>query len=133
MSCKSAVNTANTTSTSVAVNAAIPLGTVQHRCGCALNAAATGVTISQSGYYLVNVNITFTAPAAGVVAVTLQDNGASVPGATAAESVTTANTEQHTVAFTTMVRSATGADTLTLVNTGIAFTPSNVAVTVVKI
>lgn len=135
MSCKSAVYIANNISGNVATNTAIPLGTIQRRYGCSLNAASSGVTLNDCGYYLVNATITFTAPATGVVAITLQQDGVSVIGATAAESVNTATTEQHTVAITAIVRVFGGnaPDTLTLLNTEIAFTPSNVSVSVVKI
>lgn len=132
MSC-AAIYTANTASQSVAVNAAVNIGTIQRRFGCALNAGASSVSISKPGYYAVNAIVTYTAPAAGVAAVSLQQNGAQVNGATVADTVTTAVTEQNTMSLTAIVRSTSGNDTLTLVNTGIAITPSNVAVTVVKL
>lgn len=132
MSC-AAIYTANTASQSVGVNTAINLGTIQRRFGCALNAGSTSVSIGKPGYYAVSAIITFTAPAAGVAAVSLQQNGAQVPGATVADTVTTATTEQNTVSIVAIVRSTTGNDTLTFVNTGIAFTPSNVAVSVIKL
>ena len=132
MSC-AAIYTANTASQSVGVNTAVNLGTIQRRFGCALNAGATSISISKPGYYAVTAVVTFTAPAAGVAAMSLQQNGAQVPGATVADTVTTATTEQNTMTLVAIVRSTSGADTLTLVNTGIAFTPSNVAVSVVKL
>lgn len=132
MSC-AAIYTANTASQSVGVNTAVNLGTIIRRFGCALNAGSTSVSVSKCGYYAVTAVITFTAPATGVAAVSLQQNGAQVPGATVADTVTTATTEQNTMTLIGIVRSTTGADTLTLVNTGIAITPSNVAVTVVKL
>lgn len=132
MSC-AAIYTANTASQSLAVNGITQLGTIQRRFGCALNAGSSSVSISKCGYYLVNAIITYTAPAAGVAAVSLQQNGVQVPGATVADTVTTAVTEQNTVSLTAIVRSTSGNDTLTFVNTGIAITPSNVAVTVVKL
>lgn len=128
-----AIYTANTASQSVGVNTALNLGTIQRRFGCALNAGASSVSISKCGYYVVNAIVTLTAPAAGVAAISLQQNGAQVPGATVADTVTTATTEQNTVSLTAIVRSTTGNDTLTLVNTGVAITPSNVALTVVKL
>lgn len=132
MSC-AAIYTANTASQSVAVNAAVNIGTIQRRFGCALNAGASSVSISKPGYYAVNAIVTYTAPAAGVAAVSLQQNGAQVNGATVADTVTTAVTEQNTMSLTAIVRSTSGNDTLTLVNTGIAITPSNVAMAVVKL
>lgn len=132
MSC-AAIYTANTASQSVAVNAAVNIGTIQRRFGCALNAGASSVSISKPGYYVVNAIVTYTAPAAGVAAVSLQQNGAQVNGATVADTVTTATTEQNTMSLTAIIRSTSGNDTLTVVNTGIAITPSNVAMTVVKL
>lgn len=132
MSC-AAIYTANTASQSVGVNTAVNLGTIQRRFGCALNAGATSVSISKPGYYAVTAVVTFTAPATGVAAVSLQQNGAQVPGATVADTVTTATTEQNTMTLIAIVRSTTGADTLSFVNTGVAITPSNVAVSVVKL
>lgn len=135
MSCKSAVNIANTSSTNVATNANIPLGTIQRRYGCALNATGNGIQLNAPGYYLVTASITFTAPATGVVSVTLQQDGVSVNGATAADTVTTALTEQNSISLNTIVRVFNGSapDVLTLLNTGIAFTPSNISVSVIKI
>ena len=133
MSFSSAIYTANTASQTLAVNAAAQLGTIQRRYGCALNAGSSSISISKCGYYLVNMTVTYTAPAAGVAAVSLQQNGTQVAGATVADTVTTAVTEQNTMSLTAIVRSTSGNDTLTLINTGIAITPSNVAVTVVKL
>lgn len=132
MSC-AAIYTANTASQSVAVNAAVNLGTINRRFGCALNGGSSSISISKCGYYAVNVIVTYTAPATGVAAVSLQQNGAQVPGATVADTVTTATTEQNTMSLTAIVRSTSGNDTLTVVNTGIAITPSNVAMTVIKL
>lgn len=132
MSC-AAIYTANTASQSVGVNTAVNLGTIQRRFGCALNAGATSISINKSGYYAVTAVITFTAPAVGDVTLSLQQNGAQVPGATVSDTVTTATTEQNTMTLIAIVRSTTGNDTLTFVNTGVAITPSNVAVSVVKL
>lgn len=132
MSC-AAIYTANTALQSVGVNAAVNIGTIQRRFGCALNAGATSISINKSGYYAVTAVVAFTASAAGDATLSLQQNGAQVPGATVSDTVTTATTEQNTMTLTAIVRSITGNDTLTFINTGVAITPSNVAVTVVKL
>lgn len=135
MSCAAAIQTANTTSTATATNAAINLGTVQHRQNkCALTGSASGIVLEEPGYYPIFATITFTAPATGNVAISGQLNGGQLIGVTAAETVNTALTELHTVALTGLAYVPCGAApaTLTLVNTGIAFTPSNVSVTVIK-
>lgn len=129
----SSIYMANTASQNVAANSAINLGSIIRRFGCALNGGGTSVNVGKCGYYLVEAVVTFTAPTTGVVAVSLQDNGAQVPGATAADTVATATTEQNSVSLSAIVRSTSGNDVLTLVNTGIAFTPSNVSFTVVKL
>lgn len=133
MSCSNAIYVANTASQTVAINSAVNLGSVLRRFGCGISGGGSGISISKCGYYLVTANVTFTAPTTGVVAMSLQDNGQQVAGATAAESVATATTEQHTISITAIVRSIAGADTLSIVNTGIACTPSNVAITVTKL
>ena len=135
MSCMAAIQTANTTSTATATNATINLGTVQHRQNkCALTGAASGIILEEPGYYPVFATITFTAPATGNVAISGQLSGGQMIGVTAAETVNTATTELHTVALTGLAYVPCGSApaTLTLVNTGIAFTPSNVSVTVIK-
>lgn len=132
MSC-AAIYTANTASQSVGVNTAVNIGSIQRRFGCAINAGGTSISINKPGYYAVTAVVTFTAPATGVAAVSLQQNGQQVPGATVADTVTTATTEQNTMTLIGIVRSVCGNDSLSLVNTGIAFTPSNVAVSVVKL
>lgn len=130
----SAIYMANTASQTVAAASALNLGSIIRRFGCALNGGASSVTVGKCGYYLVEAVITFTAPTAGVVAVSLQQNGQQVPGATVADTVATATTEQNSVSISAIVRSTSGNDTLSLVNTGaIAFTPSNVSVTAVKL
>lgn len=133
MSCSNAIYMANTTSQNVAANSTINLGSIIRRFGCGIDGGGTSVSISKPGYYQVVATITYTAPATGVAAVSLQDNGGQIPGATAADTVTTAVTEQNTMTIAGIVRSVNGADSLTLVNTGIAFTPSNVSVSVAKL
>lgn len=135
MGCKSNIYATNTTTASVIANGTLPLSTIVRKYGCATNLLGNAVTLNESGYYLVNVTATFTAPVAGVVAVTLQNNGSAVSGATAATTVTTATTENRSVAFTAIVRAFCGStpNALTLVNTGVAATFSNIAISVVKI
>lgn len=135
MSCKSNIYAVNTTSTAVTANSTIPVTTIVRRYGCDVNLLGNAVTLNAPGYYLVNVSATFTAPVAGNVAVTLQDDGVVVPGATAASTITTATTQSSEVSLSAIVRVFCGStpDALTLVNTGVAATFSNVAISVVKI
>ena len=135
MSCKSNIYVVNTASTAVVANGVIPVSTIVRRYGNNINAAGSSVTINEAGYYLVSANVTFTAPVAGVVSIALQDDGSTVPGAVAATTVTTATTEPRSLSLTAIVRVFCGSapDALTLLNTGVAATYSNVALSVVKI
>lgn len=134
MSC-AAIQIANIVSTATAVGAVINLGTVQHRQNkCALSGSASGVILREPGYYTISATVTFTAPAAGNVTVVGRLNGEQLAGVTATETITTPNTEVRTVALTGLVYIPCGSApaTLTLANTGVASTITNVSVTVVK-
>lgn len=135
MSCKSNIYAVNTTSAAVVANGTLPLTNIVRRYGCAANLSGNAVSLSESGYYLVNVNATFTAPVAGVVTIALQDDGVAVQGATASTTITTATTEVRSLNFTAIVRvfCNSAPDALTVVNTGVAATYSNIAISVVKI
>lgn len=138
MSCNSLIDVATTTSTSVLANAAIPFNTIVRRRGRDIGQSGTAVAISDCGsnFYLVNVTVTFTAPAAGTVTVALQQNGAAVVGGAASTTVSTATTEVRSLSFAAIVRTFNSQniiDTLTLLNSGVAITVTNAAMTVVKL
>lgn len=138
MSCNSLIDVATTTSTSVLANAAIPFNTIVRRRGRDIGQSGTAVAISDCGsnFYLVNVTVTFTAPAAGTVTVALQQNGAAVVGGAASTTVSTATTEVRSLSFAAIVRTFNSqniVDTLTLLNSGVAITVTNAAMTVVKL
>lgn len=137
MSCKSNLYAATTSSTSVVAGAVLPLSTTVRRRGSDINLSGNSVAITDCGsnYYLVSVNATFTAPVAGVVTLSLQQNGTVVTGATASTTITTATTEVRSLSFTAIVRTFNnqGIDSLSVVNTGVAATFSNIAITVEKL
>lgn len=135
MSCKSNINIVTTSSSAVVAGGTLPLTTIVRRYGCALNQSGNSVLLNESGYYLVNVTATFTAPVAGVVALTLNQNGSAVTGATSSTTITTATTEVRSLSFSAIVRVVCGAapSTLSIVDTGVAATFSNIAINVVKI
>lgn len=138
MSCNSLIDVATTTSTSVLSGGVIPFSTVVRRRGREVGQAGSAVAISDCGsnFYLVSVTATFTAPATGVVQLTLQQNGSSVVGGTASTTISTASTEVRSLSFTAIVRTFNNAnlvDTLTLLNSGVAITLSNVAMSVIKL
>lgn len=137
MSCKSLINVATTTSSSVVANATLPLTTIVRRRGNDVNLSGNSIAITDCGsnYYLVSVTATFTAPVAGIVTLNLQQNGANVVGATASTTITTATTEVRSLSFTTIIRTfnANAIDSLTVVNTGVGATFSNIDVVVEKL
>lgn len=135
MSCKSNINIVTTSSSAVVAGGTLPLSTIVRRYGCALNQSGNSVLLNESGYYLVNVTATFTAPVAGVVTLVLNQNGNDVPGATGSSTITTATTEVRTISFSAIVRVVCGTapSTLSIVDTGIDATFSNIAINVVKI
>lgn len=138
MATKPNIYVANTTSTSVLANSIIPLGSIIRRyCQCTLNLSGNAIIVDDkySNYYLVTVSGTFTAPAAGVVTLQLIQNGTNVVGATASETITAAGTETRSISFTAIIRATCGCaiDTLTVLNSGVAATFTNMTVTVERI
>lgn len=138
MSCNSLIDVATTTSTSVLADGVIPFSTIVRRRGREIGQAGSAVAISDCGsnFYLVNVTATFTAPVAGEVTLTLQQNGSAVIGGTASTTITTATTETRSLSFSAIVRTYNNqsiVDVLTLVNSGVAITLSNVAMSVIKL
>lgn len=135
MSCKSNINVVTTASSAVVAGGVLPLSTIVRRYGCSLNQSGNSVLLNDAGYYLVNVTATFTAPDAGVVSLTLNQNGSAVTGATVSTTITTATTEVRSLSFSAIVRVVCGSvpSTLTLINSGVEATFSNIAINVVKI
>lgn len=137
MSCKSNIYVATTSSSAVVANGTLPLATVVRRRGNDVNLSGNAVAITDCGsnYYLVSVNATFTAPAAGIVTLNLQQNGVNVTGATASVTVTTPTTEVRSLSFTAIIRTfnSQGIDALSIVNAGVAATFSNITMTVEKL
>lgn len=84
--------------------------------------------------YLIAVNATFTAPAAGTVVLNVSRNGTPIEGATASAVVSMANTEVHSLSFTMTVKSLLAApDTLSIVNAGVAANFSNVELDIYRL
>jgi hypothetical protein len=137
MSCKSLIDVATTTLTTVVENGIIPLATIIRRRGNEVNLNGNAISITDCGsnYYLVVVTATFTAPVAGVVTLNLQQNGSNVAGATASTTITTATTEVRSLSFPVIVRTFNnvGIDTLSLVNAGVGATFSNISIVVEKL
>ncbi len=137
MSCKPNIYVTNTTSSSVIANGILPLSTTVRRRGFDITQSGNSISIEDQGsnYYLVTVNATFTVPVAGVVSLALQQNGATVTGATASTTITTPTTEVRSLTFSAIIRTFNniGVDNLTVINNGVAATYSNIAITVEKL
>ena len=137
MSCKPNLYVTTTTSSSVVANGILPLATTVRRRGYDITQSGNSISIEDQGsnYYLVNVDATFTVPVAGVVSLSLQQNSADVTGATVSTTVTTPTTEVRSLSFSAIIRTFNniGVDNLTIVNSGVAATFSNIGFTVVKL
>ena len=121
-----------TTESSVLANGIIPLININRRRGQVVNGGTNSVLLYRPGYYKVNATITFTAPAAGDVEIKAQKNGTDVVGMESSTSITTATTEVRSLAISGIVRVFCNEDlaTLTLVNSGVEITISNVEIDV---
>ena len=133
----------STSDQTVAVNATILFednGVVSGR--CSTHAAGTGsFALNGPGYYLVHFNGDVAAPVAGDVTAQLYVNGDLYEGAEATTTITTATTEIQNIGFNALVRvlpNCCAVDTnfpayLTIRNTGVEATYSNVGFTIVKV
>ena len=131
---KSAIYTAMTTPTSVAIGSTVPLGTTIRRFGCNIAQDGNAITIKGKGYFLVTASITAAPAAVGAVTVAMNKDGVPVSGATASSSVSTA-ANPTALPITAIVRNACDCDSSALSFTldGTASSVQNVAVTVVKL
>lgn len=121
-----------TTSNSVLANGIVPLTTITRRRGQNVNSGTNSVLLNRPGYYKVNASVTFTAPVAGTITIEAQKNGFDLVGMTSSTTITTATTEVRTLNISGIVRVFCNEDliTLTLVNSGLAITTSNVEIDV---
>lgn len=131
---KSAIYTAMTTPTSVAIGSTVPLGTTIRRFGCNIAQDGNAITIKGKGYFLVTASITAAPDAVGTVTVSMSKDGVPGSGATASGSVSAA-ADPTALPITAIVRNACDCDSsiLSFNLSGTASTVQNVAVTVVKL
>ena len=124
-----------TTAQSVLADGIIPLTSIARRKGCSIQSSNNSVILGKPSYYKVSATITFTAPAAGNTTVALFKNGVTVPGITATQTITTATTEVRSMTLDGIVRvfCNEGQPVLTLVNTGVGITISNVELSVFEL
>lgn len=133
------IKTVSSTASSVLAGGTVPIGNtlVTGYCKAAMTLNGnSSVSINDNcvNGYLIAVNATFTAPAAGTVVLNVSRNGTPIEGATASAVVSTANTEVHSLSFTTTVKSLIAApDTLSIVNAGVAANFSNVELDIYRL
>lgn len=133
--CKSGIYTVNNTLPTVTASGVIPAGTTLRRFGCNLTQSGTGIEVTGGGYYLVSVSASVSPTATGTVMISLFRDGAVVPGATAAETVTAVgDTANLNITAIVRVQCCESATTLTVVLSGVTSAlVNNMAVTVEKL
>ena len=82
----------------------LPLAQIARRISPRILFGSDSLTIQAPGYYLLNATVTFTAAAAGPVAITAVNGSVPIPGITATETITTATTEARTAALSGIIR-----------------------------
>lgn len=120
------------TSSSILASGIVPLTTISRRRGQVITSTTDNIVLNRAGYYKVNASITFTGDDTGDAVITLQKNGVDVVGLNASTTITTADTEVRTLNIGGIVRvgCCEGISNLSLLNTGIAITSSNVEIDV---
>lgn len=142
------IGTKNFTTQSLLTNGLVNLGSVYRKYCKKCNGVKTfdftgnSIALQKSGIYQVTLTAIVSAPTAGNVTLQLYENGVAISGAIATETITTADTEFRTLAIDHFIlvdsdcvlgNFATLAKSITLVNTGVASTITNVVVDVVKV
>ena len=101
---KALIYTANTSGAEVPIGNTVPVGSIIRRYGRCIDATGSALNIQESGYYLVDVSATVTAAVAGDVILALTQDGVPVPGARAAVTITTADTQIENLKITAVIR-----------------------------
>lgn len=136
------VNSYTNTSLAVITNEAITFNNNSIQTGCTVTHSAGSATfaLNKPGFYFVTFNgVAAATEAAGDITVQLQQNGVNVSGALTTASSTTALTDIESLSFSTIIQvkpSCCAVDNnvnLTLVNTGVPATFSNVNVVITKL
>ena len=133
------ISSYNNTSQDVAINGLLTLTTDRILTGCTATRNGQTFQLNKPGYYYVTFNADGAATTAvGDIVVVLQNNGVAVPGAIATFTTTVAD-DATNLAFSTIIRvppSCCAVDNtanLTLVNTGVAATYTNVNINITKL
>ena len=129
----------NNTAQEVAINGLLTFTTDRILTGCTATRNGQTFQLNKPGYYYVTFNADGAATTAvGDIVVVLQNNGVAVPGAIATFTTTVAD-DATNLAFSTIIRvppSCCAVDNtanLTLVNTGVAATYTNVNINITKL
>ena len=133
------ISSYNNTSQEVAINGLLTFTTDRILTGCTATRNGQTFQLNKPGYYYVTFNADGAATTAvGDIIVVLQNNGVAVPGAIATFTTTVAD-DATNLAFSTIIRvppSCCAVDNtanLTLVNTGVAATFTNVNINITKL
>lgn len=133
------ISSYNNTSQDVAINGLLTFTTDRILTGCTATRNGQTFQLNKPGYYYVTFNADGAATTAvGDIVVVLQNNGIAVPGAIATFTTTVAD-DATNLAFSTIIRvppSCCAVDNtanLTLVNTGVAATFTNVNINITKL
>lgn len=136
------INSYTNTSLAVLTNGTLNFNINSIRTGCSVTHSEGTPTFSlnRAGIYLVTFNgVGAATEAVGDITVQLQKNGANVPGALTTASSTTALTDIESLSFSTLIEvkpSCCAVDNsvdLTLVNTGVPATFSNINLVITKV
>lgn len=136
------VNSYTNTSLAVITNEAITFNNNSVQTGCTVTHLAGSATfaLNKSGFYFVTFNgVAAATEAVGDITVQLQQNGVNVPGALTTVASTAALTDIESLSFSTIIQvkpSCYAVDNnvnLTLVNTGVPATFSNVNIVITKL
>ena len=133
------ISSYNNASQDVAINGLLTFTTDRILTGCTATRNGQTFQLNKPGYYYVTFNADGAATTAvGDIVVVLQNNGVAVPGAIATFTTTVAD-DATNLAFSTIIRvppSCCAVDNtanLTLVNTGVAATFTNVNINITKL
>jgi hypothetical protein len=133
------ISSYNNTSQEVAINGLLTFTTDRILTGCTATRNGQTFQLNKPGYYYVTFNADGAATTAvGDIVVVLQNNGVAVPGAIATFTTTVAD-DATNLAFSTIIKvppSCCAVDNtanLTLVNTGVAATYTNVNINITKL
>ena len=133
------ISSYNNTAQEVAINGLLTFTTDRILTGCTATRTGQTFQLNKPGYYYVTFNADGAATTAvGDIVVVLQNNGVAVPGAIATFTTTVAD-DATNLAFSTIIKvppSCCAVDNtanLTLVNTGVATTFTNVNINITKL